>query len=354
MNFGTPRGPARARALLLAVALALTGCGGGGGSPETDSREEPGGLAPQVSLTLSPRTGTAPLTVHFDGAASAGSAGGPLSFSWEFGDGQTSELAAGTVTYPVPGTYRVLLTVTDATGVPATGEATVVVGQGPGDETLAERVVYLTNLERRAQGLAPLKGESRLEEAAGAHAAEMANLDYFSHQSADGRSLGARLTAAGYAYSTAGENIAAGYPDPEAVVQGWMNSAGHRANILNAAFRELGVGYVWEAGDLFPGPSGYGHYWVQNLGARRDVYPLVIEDEAYRTGQRAVDLYLHGAGWAERMLLSEEPDFAGAAWQPFSPEVSWELSPTPGRKRVCVRLARGSAETLACDEIWLE
>ena len=60
------------------------------------------------------------------------------------------------------------------------------------------------------------------------------------------------MRAFGLAYRTAGENIAMGYPTPEAVVDGWMNSEGHRANILNPSFTVIGVGYVEQ-----------GHYWTQ-------------------------------------------------------------------------------------------
>jgi hypothetical protein len=137
------------------------------------------------------------------------------------------------------------------------------------------------------------------------------------------------------------------------VVEAWMNSPGHRANILNGGFRELGAGHAFEAGDAFPGPYGYHHYWVQDFGTRSAVFPLVIADEAYETSQAAVELYLYGTGWAAEMMLSEEPDFAGAVWVPFSPEVSWTLSPGAGVKTVCARLRQGTAVRTACDEIRL-
>jgi uncharacterized protein YkwD len=66
--------------------------------------------------------------------------------------------------------------------------------------------------------------------------------DYFSHTSPDGQGPGDRAAAAGYP-RWSGENIAAGYPTPAAVVEGWMNSAGHRANILNCQSKATGVGY---------------------------------------------------------------------------------------------------------------
>ena len=64
-----------------------------------------------------------------------------------------------------------------------------------------------------------------------------------------------------------GENIAAGYASPEAVMSGWMNSSGHRANILNCNFTEIGVGYAYAAND--PGTIQYRHYWTQVLAKPR-------------------------------------------------------------------------------------
>ncbi len=71
------------------------------------------------------------------------------------------------------------------------------------------------------------------------------------------------MTAAGYIWSGAAENIAAGQSTPEAVMKGWMNSAGHKANILNCGLTELGVGYAAGSG------ADYGQYWVQDFGSPR-------------------------------------------------------------------------------------
>jgi len=339
------------------VAALLPGCGGSGsGDPEAGAQllSDPGSpSAPEVLLSATPIAGTAPLVVHFDASASSDPGGGPLLFAWDFGNGETASGAAGTATYATAGTYTVHLTVTAADGASASDQITVRVAAPAGEESLAERVVYLTNLERRGQGLPPLKGQASLAAAALGHAEDMAALDYFAHESADGRSPWERLVAAGYDFNLAGENIAAGYPTPEAVVEGWMNSPGHRANILGDSFRELGVGWVREEGDTFPGPYGYGDYWVQDFGTRSAVFPVVIEDEAYETADRVVALYLYGTAWATEMLISEAVDFAGATWVPFSAEVSWELTPGPGLKTVCVRLRQGTTERTACDEIWL-
>ena len=134
-----------------------------------------------------------------------------------------------------------------------------------------------------------------------------------------------------------------------------MASSGHRANILSSGMRELGVGYFDEEGDTFPGPYGYRHYWVQDFGRRDDVFPVVIDDEAYRTADRPVELYLYGQGWAVQMMVSEDPSFTGASWQPFDSSLTWELSPEPGLKRVYARL-QGPAGALrdALDEFVLD
>jgi uncharacterized protein YkwD len=83
-------------------------------------------------------------------------------------------------------------------------------------------VVDLVNVEREAQGLHPLTSDERLATASRDHSEDMGLQGYFSHDSLDGRHFFERILDAGYAYSYCGENIAAGYSTPEAVVQGWM------------------------------------------------------------------------------------------------------------------------------------
>jgi uncharacterized protein YkwD len=87
----------------------------------------------------------------------------------------------------------------------------------------------------------------------------MAARDFFDHTNPDGDGPGERVTASGYRWSTYGENIAKGQQTPEAVMTSWMNSPGHRANILNCAFEEIGVGIH---------DGGGGPYWTQNFGAK--------------------------------------------------------------------------------------
>ncbi|SNS44808.1 Uncharacterized conserved protein YkwD, contains CAP (CSP/antigen 5/PR1) domain [Actinomadura meyerae] len=124
---------------------------------------------------------------------------------------------------------------------------------------VAAQVISLVNKERAKNGCRALTSNSKLTAAAQGHSADMARRGFFDHTNPDGKSPGDRITAAGYRWSTYGENIAKGQPTAASVMQAWMNSSGHRANILNCSFREIGVGVV---------KSG-GPYWTQVFGAAR-------------------------------------------------------------------------------------
>lgn len=106
----------------------------------------------------------------------------------------------------------------------------------------AAEVTRLTNVERAKAGCAALRVEPKLQAAAQLHSKDMVDRSYFSHTSPEGKGPGDRAAAQGYP-SWSGENIAAGYRTPVEVVRAWMNSAGHRANILNCRSTSTGVGY---------------------------------------------------------------------------------------------------------------
>ena len=125
------------------------------------------------------------------------------------------------------------------------------------------QVVTLTNAERAKAGCGPLAVNATLTAVAQAHSQDMATNNYFDHNSQDGRTPFDRMTAAGYRYSTAAENIAAGQRTPQDVMTAWMNSPGHRANILNCALKQIGVGYATGSS------SQYGVYWTQDFGTPR-------------------------------------------------------------------------------------
>lgn len=115
-----------------------------------------------------------------------------------------------------------------------------------------QKVVDLTNQERAKNGLAALKVDTALSKVAREKSLDMSKNGYFSHTSPTYGSPFDMMKQFGVSYQYAGENIAMGQRTPEEVVQAWMNSEGHRKNILSANFNYIGVGYV-ESGD----------YWTQ-------------------------------------------------------------------------------------------
>ncbi|MUH00322.1 hypothetical protein F7734_51860 [Scytonema sp. UIC 10036] len=120
--------------------------------------------------------------------------------------------------------------------------------------TFEQQVIELTNQERTKKGLKPLKANAELNYVADKYAEDMSNGKFFSHTAPDGSKPWDRLKAIGYEAQRVGENIAKGQRTPQQVVQGWMNSSGHRANILNANFTEIGTGF-------------FNNHWVQNFGS---------------------------------------------------------------------------------------
>lgn len=120
------------------------------------------------------------------------------------------------------------------------------------------RIVELVNAERAKVGCSALTLNATLSKVAQAHSDDMAVHQNMSHTGSDGSSPGDRITGAGYTWSTYGENVAYGYPTPEQVMAAWMASPGHKANILNCTFKEIGVGLAQP-----------GSYWTQDFGTAR-------------------------------------------------------------------------------------
>lgn len=152
-----------------------------------------------------------------------------------------------------------------------TTESTSTPGMSPTDALsapeFAQAVLELTNEFREKNGRSPLSLNQDLTEAAQDHVEDMAKDDFFSHTGKDGSSVLDRVQDAGYAPRAVGENIAAGQTTPEQVVQGWINSPGHRANMLSDNFTEIGIGYDFLANDT--GSVNYNHYWAQVFGQSR-------------------------------------------------------------------------------------
>ncbi|MFC5144885.1 CAP domain-containing protein [Streptomyces aureoversilis] len=121
-----------------------------------------------------------------------------------------------------------------------------------------QQVVDMVNAERAKAGCSPLTVNAKLQAAAQGHSDDMAARDYYDHTSPEGKSPGDRMTAAGYRWSTYGENIFKSPRDARTAMDGWMKSPGHRANILNCSFKEIGVGINFKSN---------GPWWTQNFGA---------------------------------------------------------------------------------------
>lgn len=134
------------------------------------------------------------------------------------------------------------------------------------EDVLAREVVDRTNAERAAVGIAPLTALPELATAASFHVEDQRNevckSGILTHTGSDGSRGGDRILRTGLDISRWGENIACGHPTPEAVVEGWMNSPGHRANILDARLTHIGV--ATDRSDT----TGY-LYWVQDFATLR-------------------------------------------------------------------------------------
>ncbi len=165
---------------------------------------------------------------------------------------ETPTVAPIPVSAPVP----TLIPTLTPTPTPAATAVTIVVS----DSSTLDEILRLTNLERSAAGLSELTLNPLLNQAAQAHADTMVSTGQFSHVIND---LGPsdRVTGAGYRWRAVGENIALGYSSPVDVMTGWMNSSGHRANILSTSYTELGVGSAQN--------SRGRTYWVQVFGRPR-------------------------------------------------------------------------------------
>lgn len=120
----------------------------------------------------------------------------------------------------------------------------------PGNvNAMASAIASGVNASRKASGLAPLRYNAQLGKAAMAHACDMSVHNFFGHTGSNGSHSQARVRATGYRDCTVAENLAWGFPDPGQIIAGWMNSAGHRRNMLHPRVSEMGIG-------ITQGPKG--------------------------------------------------------------------------------------------------
>ncbi len=219
--------------------------------------------------------------------------------------------------------------------------------------------VYLGNLARREHGLPPLRWNRQLTDAArwfSWDSVENRPDPYCGHQDTQGNWPGTRAWAFGYKGGAGAENAFCGYVTPQQAIDGWMNSPGHRANLLDPNHREIGLGYYRREGD------GRG-YVAQKFG-RDPVYaPVIIENEIPIVAHAQVNLYIHdhapGGGFmqmgpAHEMMVSNHAQFIGATWEPYRAERNWTLLPGEGWRTVWVKTRDAWGRTaVAQDTVYL-
>jgi uncharacterized protein YkwD len=209
-----------------------------------------------------------------------------------------------------------------------------------------QQVVDLVNTERANRGLPPYKRLTALDEAARYHSADMGQDNYFYHDTYD--QVGGNLTficntwqrIATYYTGAMAENIAWGYSTPQSVMNGWMNSTGHRNNILSTNNWEIGVGYA----------NIGGHHWTQDFGRRSGVYPLIINRDAASTDSRHVSLYIYGT-FQEMRLRNDSGSWSN--WQTFQNNVAWIIANGVGTHTVTAELKSGNTVVTSSDAIYL-
>lgn len=271
-----------------------------------------------------------------------------------------SPAAGWDLTHPLCEIFPEPIAVTPEGPPEGTPKATTVI-------SFQDRLAELVNEERWSNGqLAPLKQDDLLDTVSTSHSNNMADRDFFMHCDPDTLATPwDRMTAGGYYWSSAAENIAAGQTSPESVMATWMASGGHRANILSTSNREVGNGHRQQAGDVgnvrqtttgscTPNLFNQGpwvHYWTQVFGSRSTVYPVIINREAHLTESRDVDLYVYGS-FAEMRFQNETG--AWSTWQSFANNTSWQLSPGNGTKTVNAQMRTGGTVRSASDAIILD
>ncbi|MFN7942738.1 MAG: CAP domain-containing protein [Thermoanaerobaculia bacterium] len=222
--------------------------------------------------------------------------------------------------------------------------------------------------------LPPLKKAQLLSVASDGHSSNMGTRNFHMHCDPDTGTLpGNRALAVGWPTSNVGENIAAGYSSPAAVMStsnGWMSDCGHCANILNTSSREIGLGYSFDGSDtntvrqsstgLCPvqtsnnGP--YGHYWTQDFSGRTSfgVFPLVIEREKYLVNTTSVAMFLYQPGGSSPQMRFSNDGVSWSSPVAFNANPTTTLTAGDGVKTVYSEVTTSSGTFRACDRIWLD
>lgn len=221
------------------------------------------------------------------------------------------------------------------------------------------QTVYLGNLARQDNGVPPLRWNNQLSQAARWFAwdsVENRPEPYCGHQDTNGQWPSDRARIFGYLGGAGAENAFCGWVTPQQAIDGWMNSPGHRANLLDPNSREIGLGFYRRTSD------GRG-YVAQAFGTDRVFPPVVIENEALNVTSANVNLYIYdrangggfaGLGPATQMMVSNNRCFDGASWEPYSASKNWLLAEGAGWRTVYVKTEDGLERTsVVSDTVYL-
>src|SRR5215211_6222986 len=220
------------------------------------------------------------------------------------------------------------------------------------------RTVYLGNLARRDNGVPPLRWNRQLTYAARWYSwdsTENRPNGFCGHQDTQGHWPDYRTRVFGYLGGAGAENAFCGYVTPKDAINGWMNSPGHRANLLDPNSREIGLGYYRRSSD------GRG-YVTQDFGNDAVYAPAIIQYEAVSTTSQNVKLYIYdrlAGGFtnfspARQMMVSNNARFSGAAWEPYKANKAWTLPGGTGWRTVYVKTRDKFRRTLTVsDTIYL-
>lgn len=222
------------------------------------------------------------------------------------------------------------------------------------------QTVYLGNLARQNEaGVPPLRWNRQLTYAGrwfSWDSVENRVDPYCGHQDTLGGWPSDRALTFGYLGGAGAENAFCGYVTPQQAIDGWLNSPGHRANLLAEGHREIGLGYYRRDAD------GRG-YVAQMFGADAVYPPVVIENEAIATINPTVNLYIYdrtggggfaGAAPAAEMMVSNDQCFSSAAWEPYTARKSWTMTGGDGWKSVYVKTRDDFGRTISvADSIFL-
>jgi uncharacterized protein YkwD len=263
-----------------ALALLLAGCGGGDGGTDAGTSAQSGTASPALQASQAPQAAPASQTSSVaestDGAQQAdapATSSAPANETATTTDTAQARRPASTTTAtttPTASTTTAAGTSTSTTSTTAT--AALPASLTCGLNNFQAEIMRLVNEARASSrycgstlypAASPLKWNAQLFNAAAGHSSDMAGKNYFSHTGLDGSTFSQRITAAGYAWKTAGENIAAGQSSIQSAMNGWLQSPGHCANIMKASYVDVGVSCAQNSA------STYKLYWTMELAAPR-------------------------------------------------------------------------------------